>query len=130
MKRKYDKHAARRRRCRELGLCRHCGLPCAPFAECDVRREAKRRSAPAPMKRGAYIKSAEDPRRMPRGLRRNWTKVEDDTLREFLLQGVSLEEMAAYFNRKETAVMCRARKLGSTLFLKRKNRGDGRVFVL
>lgn len=36
-----DKNQRYRARQKEQGKCPHCGKPCAPYAECEERREAK-----------------------------------------------------------------------------------------
>lgn len=41
-RRSWDKQAAYRDRMQTAGLCPHCGKPCAPFSECEERRERKR----------------------------------------------------------------------------------------
>lgn len=106
---KYKKQADHRRRLRDKGLCPHCGQPCAPYYECAARRERKRLAGQKTELRRAKNRPRKGTHRIyePRGPRRLWTEVEDDTLRAFVVSEMPLEEMARYFKRTETAVAAR-----------------------
>ncbi len=59
---KYDRHKAYRERSRVKGRCPHCGKFCAPYYECEERREKKR----VARNRGIYNVKVDDKRYLPR----------------------------------------------------------------
>ena len=116
---KYQKNLNYRRRCQAKGLCPHCGKPCAPFFECETRREqrAVRRRKPVEqlLRKPNQPRTADHPAHRARGALKRWTPVEDDALLGLIRQSYTLVEMSAYFARTELAVEARARKLAKQM---------------
>lgn len=105
-----DRHGAYRKRCKEDGKCPHCGKPCAPFTECEERRnyKAKLRSQKTRFTRPNWP----DKMKQPRGPRRLWTPQEDYQLAAEMMKNTSFKTICDLLNRSPWGVIARARKLG------------------
>ncbi len=106
-----NKYQRYRARLRAEVKCTHCGKLCAPYFECDDRREYKNRRHIR-----KKITKPSDRRLLPRGKRRLWTDKEDAILRSMLASDAPLAAICARLNRSPLGVLARARKLDLTYF--------------
>lgn len=104
---------AYKRRLVEQGKCTHCGKPCAPYRECQERREYKnflRRQ------KSKFHRTASDGMKQPRGETRPWTDEQDAMVRKMVAGGTSFSSVVEALHRTPFAVVARARRLNLAKF--------------